>query len=536
MLKNYYTLVHIVNELQSIKGFVIVDSFTQSKDMLYIQIYDGKNSFKTLQFSCLTNFEAIFLRNYFERKRSNSTEIFPHIIGNKILGIELFDGNRIIKMQLNEFGLYFFLFGGSRNNAFLVSKSGSIVQSFQKSKEYSGKSINEILTFVDKESSLTIFDYLSKQKFLGKVYTELILKEINLDRNKRIIEIDNGSLEKIELFVENFIQKLLSSNEYYVFSTQGGYLLSLIPLPNTELQKTFKSVSEAVFYRFVNSLMSKEFFDEVKRLKAFFENKIKFYKAKIDETIFNEEIRKRAVLYRNYGDLLLSQTDLKVKGKNEIHLLDFEGNPVIIPLKSELNLAENATIYYEKSKKLRERLNFFDLQKDKILNKMELNEKALVDLQNVKNFDELKDFKMKAKELIKEREIEKQGNTFESRFRKFVLSEDAILFVGKSAENNDELTFGFAKPNDFWFHARGVGGSHCVLKYLKGKNPKKELIEKCGQIAAYFSKARDSKFVPVSYTQKKYVRKPKGAPPGTVLLEREQVVFVTPKAPEISLE
>jgi len=70
------------------------------------------------------------------------------------------------------------------------------------------------------------------------------------------------------------------------------------------------------------------------------------------------------------------------------------------------------------------------------------------------------------------------------------------------------------------------------LKLSKGKMPSKELIERAAQIAAYFSKARNSKFVPVSYTQRKYVRKPKGAPAGTVLLEREEVIFVTPKIPD----
>ncbi|MFN3307356.1 MAG: NFACT RNA binding domain-containing protein, partial [Candidatus Kapaibacteriota bacterium] len=90
----------------------------------------------------------------------------------------------------------------------------------------------------------------------------------------------------------------------------------------------------------------------------------------------------------------------------------------------------------------------------------------------------------------------------------------------------------FARPNDYWFHTRTASGSHCVLRMSGGKSPTKEIIEKAAQIAAYFSKARNSDYVPVSYTQRKFVRKAKRGETGSAVLIREDVIFVEPKKPE----
>ncbi|HNL27765.1 MAG TPA: NFACT RNA binding domain-containing protein, partial [bacterium] len=97
---------------------------------------------------------------------------------------------------------------------------------------------------------------------------------------------------------------------------------------------------------------------------------------------------------------------------------------------------------------------------------------------------------------------------------------------------NDALTFRFAKKDDLWFHARGVAGSHVVLKRDgRSDNPGQRAIEAAAQIAAFFSKAKTSSLVPVAYTERKYLRKPKGAKPGMVVLEREEVLMVPPVEP-----
>jgi predicted ribosome quality control (RQC) complex YloA/Tae2 family protein len=90
----------------------------------------------------------------------------------------------------------------------------------------------------------------------------------------------------------------------------------------------------------------------------------------------------------------------------------------------------------------------------------------------------------------------------------------------------------FAKPNDLWLHARGSAGSHAVLKMEKEEKPPKYILQKAASITAYYSQAKNAKYVPVAYTFKKYVRKPKGANPGSVVLSKEDVIMAEPKLPE----
>ena len=117
-------------------------------------------------------------------------------------------------------------------------------------------------------------------------------------------------------------------------------------------------------------------------------------------------------------------------------------------------------------------------------------------------------------------------------FRIFHVSGGFEVWAGKSSKNNDELTLQYAKPNDLWFHARGSSGSHVVLRIGTGSGePSKKAKEQAAAIAAYYSKQRNAKYVPVAMTEKKYIRKPKGATPGTVVMDREKVIMVTPALP-----
>jgi predicted ribosome quality control (RQC) complex YloA/Tae2 family protein len=101
--------------------------------------------------------------------------------------------------------------------------------------------------------------------------------------------------------------------------------------------------------------------------------------------------------------------------------------------------------------------------------------------------------------------------------------------VGRNAENNDKLTLKHAHKEDLWLHAKDVAGSHVVIKHQSGKQFPKEVIHRAAELAAFNSKRRTDSLCPVICTPKKYVRKRKGDPPGTVVVEREKVIMVEPK-------
>jgi predicted ribosome quality control (RQC) complex YloA/Tae2 family protein len=106
------------------------------------------------------------------------------------------------------------------------------------------------------------------------------------------------------------------------------------------------------------------------------------------------------------------------------------------------------------------------------------------------------------------------------------------VLAGKSDADNDFLSLKMAKPNDFWFHLRGMPGSHVVLRAKAEKEPDRETLKRAAAVAAFHSKARKGGVVSVSCTRARYVTKPKGAKPGSVHIRKESVFKVRPYLPE----
>jgi predicted ribosome quality control (RQC) complex YloA/Tae2 family protein len=101
--------------------------------------------------------------------------------------------------------------------------------------------------------------------------------------------------------------------------------------------------------------------------------------------------------------------------------------------------------------------------------------------------------------------------------------------VGRGSKANDQPTFKHSAPNDVWLHARHSSGAHVVLRWNGGETPPARDLEQAANLAALHSKARTSGSVPVDWTRRKYVRKPRKAPPGSVQLDRAKTLFVEPE-------
>jgi predicted ribosome quality control (RQC) complex YloA/Tae2 family protein len=102
--------------------------------------------------------------------------------------------------------------------------------------------------------------------------------------------------------------------------------------------------------------------------------------------------------------------------------------------------------------------------------------------------------------------------------------------VGRSAKDNDALTFHASSPDDVWMHAQGAAGSHVVLRWTRDESPPAADLEEAAMLAAWHSRSRGSTVVAVDWTRRKHVRKPRGAAPGSVMVDRAQTVMVRPTA------
>ncbi len=106
------------------------------------------------------------------------------------------------------------------------------------------------------------------------------------------------------------------------------------------------------------------------------------------------------------------------------------------------------------------------------------------------------------------------------------------VLAGKTDVENDFLSTKFAAPNDYWFHVRGMPGSHVILRVSEKEAPDKDIIKQAAAVAAYHSKARSGGVVPVSCTLAKHVTKVRGDRPGTVHIRKETVLKVRPAVPD----
>ncbi|MDY0108432.1 MAG: NFACT RNA binding domain-containing protein [Candidatus Krumholzibacteria bacterium] len=117
-------------------------------------------------------------------------------------------------------------------------------------------------------------------------------------------------------------------------------------------------------------------------------------------------------------------------------------------------------------------------------------------------------------------------------FRRFVIAGRWEVWVGRNSRENDELTHRASSPRDLWFHAQGVEGSHVVLRTQgKPETVPRRVREQAAALAAAFSKARHSSLVPVLWTERRYVRRPRGAAPGIAVCLRAESLFVAPGVP-----
>lgn len=118
-------------------------------------------------------------------------------------------------------------------------------------------------------------------------------------------------------------------------------------------------------------------------------------------------------------------------------------------------------------------------------------------------------------------------------YRTFRSSSGAPILVGRSARDNDELSLRVARGNDVWMHARGVQGAHVLLPGA-GDSPDSRALLDAALLAVHFSSARGTDAADVAWTRKKYVRKPKGAPPGAVLISQEKTLLVRADAARLA--
>lgn len=240
--------------------------------------------------------------------------------------------------------------------------------------------------------------------------------------------------------------------------------------------------------------------------------------------------------YRIYGEMLHTYGYQAIPGAREITVTNYYTNePLTIPLDARLSAMDNAKKYFDKYAKLKrtsEALSQYIVETRQQISHLESIAAALdiaendADLSAIK--EELIDYGY-----IKKHSGKKQAKQGKSAPLHFVDKNGFHIYVGKNNYQNDFLTFKMATGNDWWFHTKGIPGSHVIVK-SEGKELPDSTFEYAAALAAYYSSGRDNEKVEIDYLQKKNVKKPNGSAPGFVVYYTNYSMMATPSLENVT--
>lgn len=526
MYKDYFYLLRSCLELRDrIKTNIFSDAFTQEKDILIFHLQETNHSEKYLVVSANPQFPYIFWKNEFHRAKKNTITFFKEYFPAELKNILIGDLERSIKFVFDSFEIVFLIKGPDTN--LLLMQIGFIKDSFKKVNNKS-----------ELESFVRNIKFIDINQFNSKSLMNIELNEFNYKKDYPFIsslfykeyKLRNGS-SKVSDLIEEIIMDDISIyfDEFlnrYVFKPKSFYNNS-----KTDLSlNIFNNFNDAIVYFIRQTEINKKLIELKKTGDKFFKKNIEIVNDTLNKLKFRLDEGEKSYFYYKLGNLLTTNYNLLTHKMEQIEIEDENGEKVTIKLKKQFSPSENVKYYFDKAKdekinykKSQELFSYYSVKQKKLL---ELHEK----FQSTKDLTTLENI---LNELKLENKSTNNSNESTAKIREYLIDGKYKVLVGKDSKSNDELSLHIANKNDYWFHARGVSGSHVVLRNDNQKDLlPKNIIKISASIAAYFSKAKTASLVPVSYTFAKYVIKRKGMEPGKVQISNENVVIVKPEIPK----
>lgn len=555
------TIANMVYELNTLLSQGRISKIAQpEKDELLLTIKSPQGSFRLL-LSADPSLPILYLAG--ENKQSPMTApnfcmlLRKHIQNGRILSITQPGLERIIRIEvehLDEMGdlkrKYLIAeFMGKHSNLIFVDENDVILDAI-KHISSSVSSVREVLPgrqyFMvqgdDKRNPLleNLEDFIGSlstkamplykaiyQSYLGisPVFAQELCHLADLDGDTSVQVFDKAALEKLfHIFKTqmNAIQKgAFQPTAYYEMGKPIEYAALPLSIFHTrQITKrefpTMSSLLEA-FYAEKNAITRiRQRSSDLRRIvQTALERNVKKYDLQCKQM---KDTEKRET-YRIYGELLNTYGYSAKPGDKSIQVINYYTNePLTIPLDETLNATENAKKYFDKYQKYKRTYEALSALTEEVKNEIVHLESILTSLDIALREEDLVQIK---EELVQSGYIRRKGNAKKERVTSkpfhYISSDGFHMYVGKNNLQNDELTFKFATGNDWWFHAKGMPGSHVVVKMDGAAQLPDRTFEEAGRLAAYYSKGREQEKVEIDYIQKKHVKKPAGAKPGFVV-------------------
>lgn len=383
---------------------------------------------------------------------------------------------------------------------------------------------------------------------ISKLFIQSILAENNMENT-----VTKENLEVIYNYLKNCLNNTVYfkhyNNDYTLTIVEPPYSDDAENIDNKEQSKIDTSLPYLNFFLddfYTNKEHISDFLNYRNTVLKLVDATLK----KITKKLKNINIKLKECeekdKFQLYGELITANMYRYKEFDNDFIEVEnyYDNNSLIkIPVNKNLSPSVNAKNYYKKYNKLKNALAVVNKQKSETIGEIDYIETIIYSLENAKTLDDIEEIYSE----IKENDLffnkknkpssnlksEKRKNKNKKLDKEYVTLEYKIdnytFFVGKNNKQNDYLSTKVMKSHDIWFHTKDIHGSHGVL-VTKNTTPPIDVLIRCAQIVAYYSKARLSSNVPVDYTFGKYVKKPSGSKPGFVIYTNNSTINVNPEA------
>lgn len=514
MYNNYYVLKLLSSELaKQLQGLELITCFSQVKDELVMGFASNQRQF---YIHANLNPEACYL-NFPEevsRARQNSIALFRSALGGKVEKVRQYVNERCFSIHLSNGGAFLFKMYGQRSNIIWLER------------DEKGTLVPQEL-FHNKQEKDRLLRLETLDRFIDQSYQAFLANGLQatfptFDRHliEKIQQAGNSPQAQWQAIEQ--LLNYLQQPEFYI-STDGKQVhFSVFPSE----KDVYHSKDIIAALNEFHYIFSRVYYFEREKLEVLRElekrsRQTERYIKQAQERLQELETQNR---YEEIAHILMANLHAIPERATSVTLYDFYRNqPIEIKLNESLSGQKNAEVYYHKAKNQKIAI---EKHRQAIATKQRELEKIHHHIQAINQLTRLKELRRYLKE---EGLTGKTPQEVELPFRRIQI-EGFEVWIGKNARSNELLTQQYAYKEDLWLHARDTNGSHVIIKYKPGKPFPPQVIEKAAQIAAWHSRRRHETLCPVIYTPKKYVRKPKGAPEGTVVVEREEVILVEPAA------
>ena len=489
MITNWFTLNKCADYLQGQYASAVLDKcITFEKNELWLQFRDKPS----LKVHLGQPFQYILQSSQVMKVNKSSIRIFPSLEGAIVDKIDMIPNERIIRAGFTNGSHLFITFLSNRGNIAYVSDTG--MELFKK----------KIPVEIPESAKNMSYDSLDEDPRFSPFWKRNafdIFGVENYDQLMSIIQTSNGNIL--------------------------GNRFVLTPTPDPYDAETFYR-----HYRnyVISDLKEDHFESEYKSLEKRISDKLNDLQKHIHHTKDDGRVAKRAEKYRYFASILSSCRYMITEHSENFEVPDMyrhEDFPTLIPLKKELTLAENIDAFYKKARSAENRILEDKQRHVELINTYQQWETLYKELIEIKEIPTLKDFQKKHKEILKQTTRTSTSDQERRPYKEYI-KDDWRIWVGRSARDNDELTFKHASKTDLWLHTRHSTGSHVIIKKDGRKDIPKHIVEYAASLAARYSDEKHSSLVIVVSTERKYVTKRKGMPPGKVHFSYEKDLMVKP--------